>query len=415
VTIEHDTARIVRSWLEEGATALPDRVLDAVLDQLPATPQRRASRPAWRFADMSTSFKIALAAAALAVAVFGLSIPMLTLVNGPGTAPSPSTSPLPYTWPQPLAAGTYATRMIWDTPVEFTFTVPDGWQGMDVEVIKSPADVGVMFALVGNVYADPCGHVLMDPPVGPTVDDLAQALLGLPDTTPPGRDLTSAQMTPTTFAGYPAVTLSFVRPDDAGCPSASYYMWDAPPDSMRAGLPSGGTTFYSERALHRIWIVDINGIRYLVDASSSLDATEADMAELQSVIDSIQIRWTADAASFGDCQLGLTLPAQVTALEEPLTLTMGSNSYAVRGPYPVDDNGDPLTPKPPLAQIDFSGEGWTGAGLEGPAGRQGFQTHTGVGGFQGSFVFDAPGTWIASIDGPGCFRQFPIEVLPPSE
>ena len=42
MSTDRDVTRIVRSWLEEGVTALPDRVLDAVLDQLPATPQRRA-------------------------------------------------------------------------------------------------------------------------------------------------------------------------------------------------------------------------------------------------------------------------------------------------------------------------------------------------------------------------------------
>jgi hypothetical protein len=35
---DRDVTRTVRSWLEDGATALPDRVLDAVLDQIPATP-----------------------------------------------------------------------------------------------------------------------------------------------------------------------------------------------------------------------------------------------------------------------------------------------------------------------------------------------------------------------------------------
>ena len=38
---ERDTTALVRSWLENGVTDLPDRVLDPVLDQLPATPQRR--------------------------------------------------------------------------------------------------------------------------------------------------------------------------------------------------------------------------------------------------------------------------------------------------------------------------------------------------------------------------------------
>jgi hypothetical protein len=34
MTTERETTRIVRSWLEDGATQLPDRVLDGVLDAL---------------------------------------------------------------------------------------------------------------------------------------------------------------------------------------------------------------------------------------------------------------------------------------------------------------------------------------------------------------------------------------------
>ena len=110
MTIDRETTRIVRSWLEEGVTALPDRVLDAVLDQLPATPQRRPSRPARRTRDMSTSFKVALAAAIVAVAFFGLSLPFLTLVQQPGSSPvvSPSSWLLEWMrahgWPVPPSA-----------------------------------------------------------------------------------------------------------------------------------------------------------------------------------------------------------------------------------------------------------------------------------------------------------------------
>ena len=67
MSTDRDTTRIVRSWLEVGATALPDRVLDAVLDQLPTTPQRRSWWPARRFLDMNTSIKLAIAAAAVVV------------------------------------------------------------------------------------------------------------------------------------------------------------------------------------------------------------------------------------------------------------------------------------------------------------------------------------------------------------
>jgi len=43
MSTDRETTRIVRSWLEEGVTALPDRVLDTVLDQVPVTP--RGSMP----------------------------------------------------------------------------------------------------------------------------------------------------------------------------------------------------------------------------------------------------------------------------------------------------------------------------------------------------------------------------------
>ena len=58
MSTERDVNRIVRSWLEEGVAALPDRVLDTVLDQLPATPQRRAWWPVRRFGEMNNFTKV---------------------------------------------------------------------------------------------------------------------------------------------------------------------------------------------------------------------------------------------------------------------------------------------------------------------------------------------------------------------
>ena len=58
--------RIVRSWLEPGLTTLTDDVLDAVMDQLPATPQRRRWS-ARRIADMNRLAKYAIATAAVVV------------------------------------------------------------------------------------------------------------------------------------------------------------------------------------------------------------------------------------------------------------------------------------------------------------------------------------------------------------
>ena len=75
MTADRDTERIVQSWLEVGVTALPDHILDTVLDQLPATPQRRSMWPTRRFAQMTTPFKLAIGAAGvLLVAIVGYNL-----------------------------------------------------------------------------------------------------------------------------------------------------------------------------------------------------------------------------------------------------------------------------------------------------------------------------------------------------
>ena len=69
--------------------------------------------------------------------------------------------------------------------IPVTFTVPDDWtldegnhtahQGSGI------GEVGLKFDEVANIYADGCQWVRLDPPVGPTVDDLAAAWANVPD------------------------------------------------------------------------------------------------------------------------------------------------------------------------------------------------------------------------------------------
>jgi hypothetical protein len=90
---ERDTTRIVRSWLEDGSTAMPDRVFDAVLSELPSTPQRRGWSP-WRYLNMKPMIALGAGAAVIVVAVLlgnGF-LPGDTNVGGP---PTSSNSPLP--------------------------------------------------------------------------------------------------------------------------------------------------------------------------------------------------------------------------------------------------------------------------------------------------------------------------------
>jgi hypothetical protein len=95
MTNERDTARIVRSWLEDGSTAMPDRVLDAVLADLPSTPQRRSWWPLRRFPVMKPILAIAGAAAVVVALVIGVQLLGPAAPAGVGGAPSAEPTPPP--------------------------------------------------------------------------------------------------------------------------------------------------------------------------------------------------------------------------------------------------------------------------------------------------------------------------------
>jgi Tol biopolymer transport system component len=87
MSTENDVARSLRSWLREDRHEDADRVLDAVIDQVPATPQRRALWLARRFPDLnSNTVRFGVAAAVLIVAVvFGINFLARPRVGGDPT------------------------------------------------------------------------------------------------------------------------------------------------------------------------------------------------------------------------------------------------------------------------------------------------------------------------------------------
>ena len=114
MSTDREVTRIVRSWLEDGVNVLPDRVLDTVLDRVPATPQRRAWWPARRVQRMNTMLKVALAVAAVvAIVVAGINI--LPKSGGVGgTAPAPSSAtPSPTAAPSPSPTSSLASTAGW--------------------------------------------------------------------------------------------------------------------------------------------------------------------------------------------------------------------------------------------------------------------------------------------------------------
>jgi hypothetical protein len=311
MSTDRDTTRIVRSWLEEGVTALPDRVLDAVLDQLPATSQRRAWWPARRFHEMNNPFKFAIAAAAVVVvALVGINLlPREGGFAGPGPSPTPNpttstASPIPT--PSPSSASNVnvvgnffagETYFIDDPccngPARISLSFPaPGWFSIDPVILGKNVlgdpdlyDIYLSPHLVGNVYTGGChwtGTGLI-PPVGPSVDDLANALLAQagPGASPP---------TAVTVGGHPGKKVELQIPNDIDvdtCDSEGSFpifgRWRAADTEFGAAPWT-----YGNGQNNTVYIVDVDGTRQVIDTMYLPGTSAANLAELDQIVASIR-------------------------------------------------------------------------------------------------------------------------------
>ncbi len=318
MTDDRSLERAARSWLEIGPTEAPDRALEAALLRIQTTPQERDLRIPWRFSKMTTPARVATAAVigvlVVGGALFILGRPGQSDVGGPGpTATStPTTSPTPVpsasasSSPGPIGSGPLepgqhmakpfappngngvceyvpqpgCSETVQDDTIRITFTVPDGWASNDAgAAINKPATgwvapqgMGLLFGRGGWLRSDPCIKVDAVPeiPVGPTVDDFANALADHPllDATPP---------TTVSLGGYSGKYMDLQLPSDITDCTLGYYPWVP---SMPAQGPSHK---------RHLWILDVEGIRVVVETADFAGTTVSDLAELQAIVDSIQI------------------------------------------------------------------------------------------------------------------------------
>jgi len=97
MTSRSDVERVLDRYLAEGAEQVPDRVVDDALRQIDHIPQRRALPVPWRFHEMPSFLKPALAGAAViaALVVGGMFLnrgPTENAGGPPVATPSPSAS-----------------------------------------------------------------------------------------------------------------------------------------------------------------------------------------------------------------------------------------------------------------------------------------------------------------------------------
>jgi hypothetical protein len=269
--------------LEEGTTQLPDRVLDAVLDELPMTRQRRGR---WRFPGLPAihgSVRIGLTAAAILISVWflGLWAPNIGV-------PVPSVPPATAT-PAPAHDGAEGPGSYLVTDVDgvaVTLTVPEGWTGFDGWGFFGPGGefppdgVGIGFWEVGNLYADPMEPELMNPAIGVTVDDLVAGLARQPGHT-------TSEPAEVAVDGFAGKMIELTVPADAefdecfGGPD-NYRLW-------QSVIPGHYRCLQGPGQINRIWILDVDGVRLVIDAQHFPGTTVEDLAALDAVIESIRI------------------------------------------------------------------------------------------------------------------------------
>jgi hypothetical protein len=291
MSTDRDTTRVVRSWLEEGVTALPDRVLDAVLDQVPATPQRRPLWRAWRSFNVSNTFRIAaVAAGVLAVAVVGYQLLPKSANTGvtPSTSPSfvptaspvappPTAAPLP---PEgPVSAGSYVLDGL-----DFIIDMPAGWSTCCQGVITKSDFAGLLYGDVSDivVYADSCHWK-----TGGKSEPRGAAAIAAAFAAQVPRNATAPRNV--TVAGTPAVHVRLTVPASqevnksgfVGCDELTFSTWGTATDPGARYQQGAGQ-------IDDLYLLDIDGQTIIFDVITGPNISSQDKADLDTMLESLR-------------------------------------------------------------------------------------------------------------------------------
>jgi hypothetical protein len=279
----------------EGFTPLPDSVRDSLRATVARTSQVGAPRGLMRYfggISKPAAARYGLVAAAVVAgvalgAVLGGRGGNLGADPTPTATPTPTPSSTPSVTliepvliepgtgePRALAGGTYSVDAPF--PVRLTFEVPRGWEVWAYTSAASQINlyaggsVEVSFEIVDNVTADPCTPRLLDPPVGPSVDDLVSALSNLE-----GFEATPA--TDVTVDGFRGKQLTLTAPDpDRPCQLRT---WKT--TTRQNGVGPG--------EVNEVRILNVDGVRLMICVAYTPPISAAARAEIRAVIRSVRI------------------------------------------------------------------------------------------------------------------------------
>lgn len=299
-----DVELVLREYFADDGLTAPDYVLDVVEERIGRQHQRRSWRLPWRLRSMNTNLKLlAGAAAAIVVAVVALQV-LPGRPDGPGDVPTATpvqTATSTGTPPPPLsegvlAAGTYRLRPFTSSTLTADVTVPEGgWLGGPPNALggprgesNSPNGVAVTFNKAQAIHSDPChwdqdGNGSApdegDVEVGPTVEDLADALAA-------SSAYESTTPVDATLGGYSGKRLELqLVPDPAGCDT---FVDDEDQFFVFGGRDSaqfaqGGASTW------QVTILDVEGTRLILVLMSYEETSAEDLTAAQAILDSVVI------------------------------------------------------------------------------------------------------------------------------
>jgi hypothetical protein len=309
MSTDQDTTRIVRSWMREDGHESADRVLDAVLDALDTTPQRRAGWPAWR-TTMNKFVTIGLGAAAV-IAVLLVGAQLLDSPSGglgadpTSTAtsdPTPPPSPTATEW-SGLPAGAF---VISDDKVRVTVDVAaPGWSPYrefeamykNDDGLDAPDTVGAGLLAWAwpagtefNVFGDPCQwHTTSPETPATTPDEIAAAFADQAQTE-------ATAPVDVTVGGYAGKAVTLHVPMSYEVPGATREeeFGDCDDDAfalygIESDEPTHERNVQGPGQIDELWILDVDGSIVILDAAYS-PATPAELVE--------ELRALAESATF---------------------------------------------------------------------------------------------------------------------
>ena len=290
MTTPRNTDQLIKAYLAEGPVELPDRSFDVVRDEIEHVRQRPAF-PRLGIPALSDSARLVGAAAAVLIALVAINIvgprpdqrtsgpgPTATPTVTPNPTSTSTATPTPTPPPQPspsaafIGPGTF--RLTDAFPVPVSVELPADWvecsNGPFEQVVCGPSGLEeVSFMVVDNVVANPCADVGLEPPVGPSVDDLVSAISGLEGfrATPP---------VDVTVDGHPGKEFTVTAPVNSQCEQLT---WMGPDRTNGVGPGEA----------NRIRIVNVDGTRVLIAAAYHPTVITPDCpAETQQVFESVR-------------------------------------------------------------------------------------------------------------------------------